>query len=79
MQAEIGIFGGSGFYSFLDDVDELEIDTPFGAPSAPVTIGTVGERRVAFIPRHGRHHQHTPAAVPAAPTCGRCGRSACAR
>ena len=65
MQAEIGIFGGSGFYSFLDDVDEVEVDTPFGPPSAPVTIGRVGERRVAFIPRHGRHHQHTPAAVPA--------------
>jgi len=65
VEAEIGVFGGSGFYSFLDDVDELAIDTPFGATSAAVAIGTIGERRVAFIPRHGRDHQHAPAAVPA--------------
>ena len=63
--ADVGIFGGSGFYSFLDDVEEVEIDTPFGAPSDPVSIGTVGDKRVAFIPRHGRDHRHTPAAVPA--------------
>jgi 5'-methylthioadenosine phosphorylase len=65
VEAEVGVFGGSGFYSFLDDVNEVAVDTPFGPTSAPVTIGTVGERRVAFIPRHGRDHQHAPAAVPA--------------
>jgi 5'-methylthioadenosine phosphorylase len=63
--ADIGVFGGSGFYSFLDSVEAVEIDTPFGSPSDPVSIGTVGDRRVAFIPRHGRDHRHTPAAVPA--------------
>ena len=52
----IGVFGGSGFYSFLDDVEEVALDTPFGAPSAPLTIGTVAGRRVAFLPRHGRNH-----------------------
>jgi 5'-methylthioadenosine phosphorylase len=62
--AEIGIFGGSGFYSFLDNVDEVEIDTPYGAPSAPVTIGEVGGRRVAFLPRHGRRHELPPAQIP---------------
>ncbi len=63
--ADVGVFGGSGFYSFLDDADQVAIDTPFGAPSDPVTIGVVGEKRVAFIPRHGRDHRHTPAKVPA--------------
>jgi 5'-methylthioadenosine phosphorylase len=65
VQAAVGVFGGSGFYSFLDDVEEVVVDTPFGPTSALVTIGTVGDRRVAFIPRHGRDHQFAPAAVPA--------------
>ena len=63
--ADVGVFGGSGFYSFLESADEIEIDTPFGAPSDPITLGTVGGKRVAFIPRHGRDHRHMPAAVPA--------------
>ncbi len=64
-RAEVGVLGGSGFYSFLDHVEELETSTPFGEPSAPVAVGEVGGRRVAFIPRHGRDHQYAPAAVPA--------------
>jgi 5'-methylthioadenosine phosphorylase len=59
-QAEIGVFGGSGFYSFLDDAVEVNLDTPYGPPSAPVTIGDVGGRRVAFLPRHGRRHELPP-------------------
>jgi 5'-methylthioadenosine phosphorylase len=59
-RAEIGIFGGSGFYSFLDDVREVEMSTPYGDPSAPITLGTVGGRSVAFMPRHGRQHQFPP-------------------
>jgi hypothetical protein len=54
--AEIGIFGGSGFYSFLEDVEEVEVETPYGKPSAPPAIGDVGGKRVAFLPRHGRRH-----------------------
>ena len=65
MQAEIGVFGGSGFYEFLDDVEEVTPSTPFGPPSAPVTIGDVAGRRVAFLPRHGRSHEFAPARVPA--------------
>lgn len=53
----VGVFGGSGFYQWLDDMETVEVDTPYGRPSAPVAIGTVGGRRVAFIPRHGRHHE----------------------
>ncbi len=58
--AEIGVYGGSGFYAFLDDVVEVEVDTPYGPPSAPVALGTLGERRVAFLPRHGKRHQLPP-------------------
>jgi 5'-methylthioadenosine phosphorylase len=58
--AEIGVIGGSGFYQFLDDATERVVSTPYGAPSAPVTIGTVGGRLVAFLPRHGRHHEYPP-------------------
>jgi 5'-methylthioadenosine phosphorylase len=59
-QAEIGVFGGSGFYSFLDDAVEVALETPYGTPAAPVTIGDVGGRRVAFLPRHGLRHELLP-------------------
>lgn len=62
--ADIGVFGGSGFYAFLDDVETIEIDTPFGPPSAPPVVGDVGGRRVAFIPRHGRRHEFPPHRIP---------------
>ena len=62
--AEIGIFGGSGFYTFLEDVEELEIETPYGRPSAPVAVGEVSGHRVAFIPRHGRKHEFPPHRIP---------------
>ncbi|RYU14334.1 S-methyl-5'-thioadenosine phosphorylase [Nocardioides iriomotensis] len=58
--AEIAVIGGSGFYSFLDDTDELEVETPYGEPSAPVTVGEAGGKRVAFLPRHGREHAQPP-------------------
>jgi 5'-methylthioadenosine phosphorylase len=54
--AEIGVFGGTAFYSFLDDVEEIAVQTPFGAPSAPVAVGSVDGRRVAFLARHGPGH-----------------------
>lgn len=63
-RADIGIFGGSGLATLLDDVEEHEIETPFGAPAAPVAIGLVGDRRVAFLRRHGVRHQHPPHSVP---------------
>ncbi len=62
--ADIGVFGGSGFYSFLEETETFEMDTPHGKPSAPVTIGEVGGRRVAFIPRHGLNHEFPPHQVP---------------
>jgi 5'-methylthioadenosine phosphorylase len=63
-KAEVGVFGGSGFYSFLEDVEEVEMDTPYGKPSAPLTIGDVGGKRVAFLPRHGRSHELPPHRIP---------------
>jgi 5'-methylthioadenosine phosphorylase len=59
-RAEIGVFGGSGFYSLLKDVEEVKIDTPYGAPSDAVFLATVAGRKVAFLPRHGRHHTLPP-------------------
>jgi 5'-methylthioadenosine phosphorylase len=58
--AEIGVFGGSGFYSLLEDVTEAKIDTPYGAPSDSFFLATVAGRRVAFLPRHGRRHTIPP-------------------
>jgi 5'-methylthioadenosine phosphorylase len=62
--AEIGIIGGSGFYSLFDDSSVHEVETRYGAPSAPVTIGTLGGASIAFIPRHGLHHEFAPHRVP---------------
>jgi 5'-methylthioadenosine phosphorylase len=63
-KAEIGVFGGSGFYSFLADVDEIEVETPYGKPSAPLAVGEIGGKRVAFLPRHGRNHELPPHEIP---------------
>ncbi|HEX9258869.1 MAG TPA: S-methyl-5'-thioadenosine phosphorylase [Acidimicrobiales bacterium] len=63
--ADLGVFGGSGFTRFLPDATTVELTTPYGPTSAPVTVATVGARRVAFIPRHGLHHEHAPHAIPA--------------
>ena len=59
-RAEIGVIGGSGLYTFLTDAVEVEVSTPFGAPSDPPVIAEVAGRRVAFLPRHGRDHRHPP-------------------
>jgi 5'-methylthioadenosine phosphorylase len=58
--ADVGVFGGSGFYEFLDDAIEVGVSTEWGTPSAPVTVGSLAGLRVAFVPRHGRCHE-TPA------------------
>jgi 5'-methylthioadenosine phosphorylase len=60
MRADVGVFGGSGFYTFLDDVETHPVATPYGDPSSAVTIGTLGEVRVAFLPRHGPNHEFPP-------------------
>jgi 5'-methylthioadenosine phosphorylase len=59
-RAEIGVIGGSGFYQLLPGLEEAVVHTPYGAPSAPVALGEVEGRRVAFLPRHGTRHELPP-------------------
>jgi 5'-methylthioadenosine phosphorylase len=58
--AAIGVFGGSGFYGFLDDIEEIHVETPYGAPSDSIFIGKIEKHKVAFMPRHGRKHTIPP-------------------
>jgi 5'-methylthioadenosine phosphorylase len=65
-QARLGVLGGSGLYAMegLEDVQELTIDTPFGAPSDSLRLGRLGGMEVVFLARHGRHHTFLPTEVP---------------
>src|SRR5487761_1849154 len=60
----VGVIGGSGFYEFFTSADEVTVQTPYGLPSDPVTVGEVAGRRVAFLPRHGRDHRFPPHRIP---------------
>ena len=62
----IAIIGGSGVYEAFDleNVREEKIETPFGDPSAPITVGELQGTEVAFLPRHGRNHQFSPTDAP---------------
>lgn len=61
----IGVIGGSGFYTFFGaDARSVSVDTPYGEPSGPITIGGVGVHEVAFLPRHGLSHEFSPHTVP---------------
>ncbi len=67
-EAKIGVIGGSGLYKMiegLEDIEEVELDTPFGEPSDAITTGTLEGRRIAFLPRHGRGHCLSPTEIPA--------------
>ncbi len=59
-QADVGVFGGSGFYKFIDIEDEIAVETPYGQPSDKVLLGKLGNKRVAFLPRHDRNHSIPP-------------------
>ncbi len=65
MQAEIGIIGGTGLYDpkLLKNIEEITLDTPYGAPSDAITIGELAGKRVAFLPRHGKKHTIRPTDV----------------
>lgn len=62
-QVEIGIFGGSGFYSFFKKAREIKIKTSCGWPSDKISIGEIAGRKVAFLPRHGKRHQFAPQSI----------------
>jgi 5'-methylthioadenosine phosphorylase len=58
--AEVAVIGGSGLYELLDRCEQVVVSTPYGDPSAPISVGELGGRVIAFIPRHGRHHELPP-------------------
>jgi len=60
--ATIGVIGGSGLYELFEPgtADEIDVPTPFGATSSPISVGTMSGRRVAFLTRHGRAHSVAP-------------------
>ena len=65
-EARIGIIGGSGLYKMeaLKDIEEIQIETPFGPPSDAVILGTLDGTRVAFLARHGQNHTLMPTELP---------------
>jgi len=60
MKAEIGIIGGSGLYKFLERGRWVNIKTPYGRPSDRIFLTTYKNRKIAFLPRHGRGHKIPP-------------------
>lgn len=60
--ARIGVIGGSGLYRLFEEgtADEVDVATPFGPTSSPITVGTMSGKRVAFLTRHGREHSVAP-------------------
>jgi 5'-methylthioadenosine phosphorylase len=59
-RAVVGVIGGTGLYSFLDDAEEVNVETPYGPPSGALTVARIGRVGVAFLPRHGRGHTIPP-------------------
>lgn len=62
-RATVGVFGGSGFYRLLDDVEFVHMETPYGETSDQIALGIVDGVGVAFLPRHGSKHTLPPAAI----------------
>lgn len=60
LTAPIAVIGGSGFYSLLDNVREVTVETPYGPTSDSLFVAESGGRNVVFLPRHGRHHTIPP-------------------
>ena len=55
-KADIGVIGGSGLYELYPDVKKIDVDTPYGKTSDAISLVTVGDKKVAFMPRHGKDH-----------------------
>ncbi len=62
-EAQVAVIGGSGLYRLFDLSQAREVQTPFGDPSAPITIAAIDGRSVAFLPRHGTGHTIPPHAI----------------
>lgn len=63
-KADIGIFGGSGFYSLTEGVEEISVSTPYGEPSDRIALAKIEGKSIAFLPRHGKKHQIPPHKIP---------------
>ncbi|HOC53227.1 MAG TPA: S-methyl-5'-thioadenosine phosphorylase [Caldisericia bacterium] len=63
-KASIGIFGGTGFYKFFDNMEEVIVETPYGSPSSSISIAEIDGKKVAFLPRHGKNHEYPPHKIP---------------
>jgi 5'-methylthioadenosine phosphorylase len=61
--AEIGVYGGSGFYSLMENPKEVWVETPYGMPSDKIALGEIAGRKVAFLPRHGKDHRYPPQSI----------------
>ena len=62
-EAEIGVYGGSGFYSLIENPREVWVETPYGLPSDKIALGEIAGRKVAFLPRHGKDHRFPPQSI----------------
>lgn len=62
--ADIGVIGGSGFYSLLENARQIELMTEYGQPSSPISIAEIDGKKIAFISRHGKKHELSPHQVP---------------
>ncbi len=62
-RADIGVFGGSGFYSLIENAREVWIETPYGMPSERIALGEITGKKVAFLPRHGKDHRYPPHSI----------------
>ena len=62
--ADIGIFGGSGFYSLLENPRKLWVETPYGPTSDKISLAELGGKTIAFLPRHGADHRLPPGQIP---------------
>ena len=61
----VGVIGGSGLYEIegLTNVESLTVDTPWGSPSDDLIVGTLGDTKMVFLPRHGRYHKQMPSEI----------------
>lgn len=66
MEKAVGVIGGSGLYEIegFEEVESVEVSTPFGPPSDELIVGRLGGRRLVFVARHGKGHRYTPSEVP---------------
>ncbi len=62
-RADIGVFGGSGFYSLIENAREVWVETPYGAPTDKIALGEIAGKKVAFLPRHGKDHRFPPQSI----------------